>query len=140
MTTSQSEINADSSSNQESMTVSSDADLSSKENDDSINESVPTEYRSALKKAKTYSDMMHMSKAKIYDQLVSEYGEKFSLEAADYAMDHLEADWNQNALESAKIYQDTMNMSPAAIYDQLVSDFGGKFTREQAQYAIDHLN
>ncbi len=84
--------------------------------------------------------MMHMSKAKIYDQLVSEYGEKFSLEAADYAMDHLEADWNQNALESAKVYQDTMNMSPAAIYDQLVSNYGGKFTPEQAQYAIDHLN
>ena len=74
------------------------------------------------------------------DQLTSEYGEQFTQEEAQYAMDYLEADWNQNALESAKVYQDTMNMSPAAIYDQLVSDYGGKFTPEQAQYAIGHLN
>lgn len=81
-----------------------------------------------------------MSQAAILEQLTSEYGEQFTQEEAQYAMDHLEADWNQNALESAKVYQDTMNMSPAAIYDQLVSDYGGKFTPEQAQYAIDHLN
>lgn len=40
-------------------------------------ENVPAEYRSALNKANAYSDNMHMSKAAIYDQLVSEYGEQF---------------------------------------------------------------
>ena len=139
LTTSQSEINANSSSNQESLAASSDAKLSSKKNDDSINESVPTEYRSTLKKAKTYSDMMHMSKAQIHNQLVSEYGEKFSLEAADYAMAHLQVDWNQNALEKAKTYSKTMNMSQAAILDQLTSEYGEQFTQEEAQYAMDHL-
>ena len=39
---------------------------------------VPTEHKSALKKAELYSDSMNMSKAGIYDQLTSEYGEKFS--------------------------------------------------------------
>ena len=40
--------------------------------------SVPAEYRSALSKAQTYSDRMHMSKQGVYDQLTSEYGENFS--------------------------------------------------------------
>lgn len=84
--------------------------------------------------------MMHMSKAAIYDQLTSEYGEQFSKEAAQYAIDNLKADYKKNALEKAKEYQDEMDMSPAAIKDQLVSDYGEKFTQEEADYAIEHLN
>lgn len=101
---------------------------------------VPIEYQNALVKANQYSDMMHMSKQGIYDQLVSEYGEQFSPEAAQWAIDHMTADWNANALQKAKDYQDMMAMSPAAIYDQLTSEYGEKFTPEEAQYAIDHLN
>jgi len=82
---------------------------------------------------------MHMSKAGIYDQLTSEYGDKYSPEAAQYAVDNVKADWKANALESAKNYQDLMNMSPAAIYDQLISEYGDKFTPEEAQYAVDNL-
>ena len=63
---------------------------------------VPKEYKSALKKAESYSKHMHMSKQGIYDQLVSEYGEKFSEEAAQYAMDNLKADFKENALEKAR--------------------------------------
>ena len=100
---------------------------------------MPTEYISALKKAETYSDMMHMSKQGIYDQLVSEYGEQFSPEAAQYAIDNLQADYNANALEKAKVYQDDMHMSPEAIRDQLVSEYGEKFTQEEADYAVANL-
>ena len=101
---------------------------------------VPMEYKSALNKAKTYSDMMHMSKKGIYKQLTSEYGEKFSKEAAQYAIDNLQADYKKNALEKAKLYQETLNMSPAAIKDQLTSEYGEQFTAEEALYAIEHLN
>lgn len=101
--------------------------------------SVPAEYKNALRKAKVYSDMMHMSKAGIYDQLTSEYGEQFSPEAAQYAMDNLKADWNKNALEKARTYQESMAMSPDAIYDQLTSEYGEQFTAEEAQYAVDNL-
>ena len=66
--------------------AASNADDDAKNEDDSI----PKEYKSALKKAKNYSKTMHMSKAGIYAQLTSEYGEKFSEEAAQYAMDNLE--------------------------------------------------
>lgn len=100
---------------------------------------VPTEYKSALKKAKSYSDSMHMSKQGIYDQLTSEYGEKFSAEAGQYAVDNLVADYNYNALQKAKTYQSTMSMSPDAIWDQLTSEFGEKFTPEEADYAISNL-
>ncbi|MDU2489622.1 MAG: Ltp family lipoprotein [Clostridium celatum] len=102
-------------------------------------ESVPTEYKNALKKAKIYSDTMHMSKAGIYNQLTSEYGEQFPAEAAQYAIDNVEADWKENALKKAKTYQDSMAMSTSAIYDQLISEYGEQFTPEEAQYAIDNL-
>lgn len=100
---------------------------------------VPREYKSALNKAETYTKMMHMSRQGVYDQLTSEYGEGFSPEAAQYAVDHLDADYNAAALEKAKSYQDSMSMSPSAIYDQLISPYGEQFTPEQAQYAIDNL-
>ena len=101
---------------------------------------VPTSYTSALHKAKTYSDTMHMSKQGIYDQLTSEYGEKFPADAAQYAIDNIDADWNANALAKAKEYQETLSMSKQAIYDQLISEYGEKFTPEEAQYAIDNLD
>lgn len=100
---------------------------------------VPTEYKSALRKAESYSEMMHMSKQGIYDQLTSEYGEKFSPEAAQYAIDNLQADYNANALAKAQSYQDDMNMSPEAIRDQLTSEYGEKFTQEEADYAVANL-
>ncbi|MBR2787563.1 MAG: Ltp family lipoprotein [Erysipelotrichaceae bacterium] len=83
---------------------------------------------------------MHMSKARIYDQLTSEYGEEFTDDEVQYAIDNLVADYNENALLTAKNYQDAMSMSKAAIYDQLVSRYGEQFTAEEAQYAIDHLD
>jgi hypothetical protein len=101
---------------------------------------VPAEYLDALSQAEDYSEMMHMSKKGIYDQLVSEYGGQFSKAAAQYAADHVEADWNANALAQAKDYREMMHMSPAAIHDQLTSQYGGQFTKSQADYAIKHLN
>ena len=101
---------------------------------------VPVEYASALTKAENYSDLMHMSKAGVYDQLTSEYGEQFSPEAAQYAVDTIQADWNANALAKAKSYQEGMAMSPEAIRDQLTSEYGEKFTVEEADFAILHLN
>ena len=43
----------------------------------------------ALAKAESYQEMMSMSPSAIYDQLVSEYGEKFTAEEAQYAIDNL---------------------------------------------------
>ncbi|ABG82224.1 Ltp family lipoprotein [Clostridium perfringens] len=109
------------------------------EKEEKVEEEVLKEYKSALRKAKVYSDTMSMSKAGLYDQLTSEYGEKFTAEEAQYAVDNLDVNWKENALKKAKVYQETMAMSPSAIYDQLVSEYGEKFTEEEAQYAVDNL-
>ena len=101
---------------------------------------VPSEYVSALNKANSYSDNMHMSKQGIYEQLTSEYGEKFSEEAAQYAIDNMEADWNYNALQTAQSYSDNMHMSKQGIYDQLISAYGEQFTEDEAQYAVDNVD
>lgn len=106
----------------------------SKEND------VPKEYKNALRKAESYAKTMYMSKAGIYDQLTSSAGEGFTPEAAQYAIDTIQWDWNANALKKAESYQESMAMSPSAIYDQLVSEYGEKFTPEEAQYAINNLS
>ena len=100
---------------------------------------IPTEYKSALKKAKQYDKTMHMSKLGLYDQLTSEYGEQFPAEAAQYAVDNLDADYNANALAKADDYNKSMHMSKLGIYDQLVSESGEQFTAEEAQYAVDNL-
>lgn len=101
---------------------------------------VPAEYASALEKARSYAETMHMSKASVRDQLVSEYGEAFPAAAADYAMANLTGiDWNANALEKAKSYRDDMHMSNTAIRKQLVSKYGEKFTAAEADYAMREL-
>lgn len=73
-----------------------------KENDNKESNSdnnVSSEFKSALRKAEAYSNKMSMSKSAIYDQLTSEYGEKFSPEAGQYAVDTLQTDYNRNALK-----------------------------------------
>lgn len=110
------------------------------ENETSEGVKVPVEYQNALVKAKSYSEMMHMSKKAIYDQLISEYGEQFAVDAAQYAMEHLNADYKENALAKAKTYQQELHMSKNAIYDQLISEYGEQFTVEEAKYAIEHLD
>lgn len=71
--------------------------------------------------------------------LCLEYGENFPPEAAQYAIDNLEADYKANALEKAKTYYETMNMSKEGVRDQLVSEYGEKFTQEEADYAVNNL-
>lgn len=114
-------------------------DKKTDEDEQESSEDVPREYKAALKSAETYSDMMHMSKKGIYEQLISEYGDDFPEDAAQYAVDNLEADYKENALKSAETYAEMMDMSDNAIYDQLISEYGDQFTEEEAQYAIDNL-
>ena len=105
----------------------------------STEDPTPKEYRNALAKAQTYVNLMHMSKARLHDQLTSPYGEGFSEEAAQYALEHVKADWKENALKMAETYSSTMHMSKARIYDQLTSEYGEQFTAEEAQYAVDTI-
>lgn len=111
-----------------------------KDTNASNDDKVPSENKAALEKAKTYSSLMHLSKQGIYDQLTSEAGEKFPATAAQYAVDHLKADYNANALAKAKDYRKQQNMSDDELREQLTSDSGEQFTPQEADYAIQHLN
>ena len=49
-----------------------------------------TTQKNAIKNAKNYAKMMHMSKQAIIDQLSSDMGDKFSEDDAQYAVDNLD--------------------------------------------------
>ena len=104
-----------------------------------VEDNVPMEYKQALKSAQNYIDVMAFSKQGLYDQLTSEYAEKYSDEAAQYAIDNVKADYKEEAVEAAKNYLDTMSFSKEGLKDQLTSQYADKYTEEEAQYAIDKV-
>lgn len=67
-------------------------------------DNVPREYKAALRSAETYSDSMHMSKKGIYRQLTSE-ADKYPEKAAQYAIDHLKADYKKMQRSLQKVTQ-----------------------------------
>ena len=98
------------------------------------------EQRNALKKADFYAKNMYMSKAKLYFQLTSEYGENFSSETAKWAIENLSGvDWKENALAKAKQYREQQAMSVERIRQQLLSEYGEDFEPEEVDYAIANL-
>ena len=127
------------SSSEDSISDSSQSDSDTSDYDTSES-SIPADYSNALKQANYYCNVQNMSEKSIHDQLVSDAGGKFSEDAAKYALDHLNANWNENALKKAKSYQQDMAMSENDIRDQLTSSAGEQFTAEQADYAMQHLH
>ncbi|MCS4535263.1 Ltp family lipoprotein [Corynebacterium sp. HS2168-gen11] len=100
-------------------------------------EVVPREYQNALRSAKQYLDYSGFSQQGLYDQLTSEYGDKYPAEAAQYAVDNVDADWDAEAREAAENYLNISPFSREELVNQLSSEYGDKFTREQAQAAVD---
>lgn len=112
--------------------------MSKTKTEQSSEKKVPSNYKTALKKAESYLQTFPMSKDHLYEQLTSEY-DKFPAEAARYAVDNIKADWNKQAVKAAKNYRDSMNMSTEAIKKQLTSQFD-KFTEDQAEYGVQHID
>jgi host cell surface-exposed lipoprotein/glucodextranase-like protein len=95
--------------------------------------------RRALESAESYLAMSGFSKQGLYEQLSSSAGEGFSQAEAQYAVDHVDADWNKEAVESARSYLEMMPMSRNALIEQLSSSAGEGFTYEQALYAVNKV-
>jgi Host cell surface-exposed lipoprotein/Glucodextranase, domain B len=95
--------------------------------------------RRALESAESYLAMSGFSKQGLYEQLSSPAGEGFSQAEAQYAVDHVDADWNKEAVESARGYLDMSPMSRSALIEQLSSSAGEGFTYEQALYAVNKV-
>ena len=100
---------------------------------------VPLGHQMALKSAKSYIKHSHFSEKGLYHQLTSEYGEGFTEEEAQYAIDNLEVDWKKEALEAGESYIKHSSFSKDGLYHQLTSEYGEQHTPEDAQYAVDTL-
>lgn len=114
-----------------------DSDAQEEVQEEVQEEEIPREHRNALRSAESYLDFTSFSYQGLYDQLTSEYADSYSPDAAQYAVDNVDADWFQEAVESAESYLDFMPMSETELFNQLTSDYGDKFTSEQAQHAVD---
>lgn len=96
-------------------------------------EAIPREYQNALDSAYSYLEYSSFSKEGLYAQLLHE---KYSEEAARYAVENVVTDWNENAVKTAESYLDYSSFSKEGLYDQLIFE---KYTPEQAQYAVDKV-
>ena len=95
--------------------------------------------RRALEAAENYISIMGFSKQGLYEQLSSSAADGFTPAEAQYAVDHVDADWNKEAVEAARNYLDVMPMSRDGLLDQLTSSAGSGFTLEQATYAVNKV-
>ena len=95
--------------------------------------------RRALESAKSYLSFSGFSKQGLYQQLSSSAGEGFSQAEAQYAVDHVDVDWNKEAVESARSYLDLSPFSRNALIEQLSSSAGEGFTYEQALHAVNKV-
>lgn len=111
----------------------SQSTLTTETSSSSYSAAVSSESKNALQKANDYLAYTSFSKLGLYDQLIYE---KYTPEAANYAIEHVTADWNGNALQKAKGYLDYSSFSRQGLYDQLIYE---KYTETEAQYAIDNL-
>jgi hypothetical protein len=93
----------------------------------------------ALESAESYLSFSGFSKQGLYEQLSSSYGEGFTQAEAQYAVDHVNADWNKEAVQSARSYLESSPMSRAGLIEQLTSSYGEGFTYEQALYAVNKV-
>lgn len=82
----------------------------------------------ALRAAEDYLDMLAFSKKGLQQQL--EY-DKHTKADAQWAVEHVDADWMEQAVKAAQSYLDVMSFSEEGLVDQLVND---GFTKEQATH------
>ncbi|MGW4481036.1 Ltp family lipoprotein [Rhodococcus triatomae] len=92
---------------------------------------ISSSQRNAVRSAQDYLDYAAFSRSGLIDQLEFE---GFSTEDATYAVDSVNADWNEQAARSAEQYLDYTSFSKSGLIDQLV--FEG-YTYAQAEYGAD---
>lgn len=85
----------------------------------------------AIASALDYLDFNAFSKSGLVEQLEFE---QFSPKDAQFAVDHIDVDWNTQAAASAESYLDMSSFSKSGLIDQLV--FEG-YTVEQATYGVN---
>ena len=73
------------------------------------------------------------------NQLSSEYGSGFDKADAEWAVKHVDVNWNQQAVRAAESYLDYQAFSRKGLINQLSSEYGSQFTVKQATYAANKV-
>ena len=127
--------------NKDSLASSEDVVSEAADTNESEEVKMTAGQKNAYKAAKNYLAFMSFSKDGLINQLSSEYGDGYSVEDAEFAVNYLEengeVDWNEQAYKAAKNYLNTMSFSLDNLINQLESDAGDKYTHEQAVYGAE---
>jgi hypothetical protein len=87
------------------------------------------------------SDGTGFSYEGLLQQLTSSAGDGFSAADAEFAINYLNPNWDQQAMDSAQGYlSDGTGFSYEGLLQQLTSTAGSGFTEAQAEYAINYLH
>lgn len=86
--------------------------------------------KNARESAESYLNFQAFSRQGLIDQLEFE---EYSTEDAEYAVDALDVDWNEQAAKSAESYLEFQAFSRQGLIDQLV--FEG-YTKAEAEYGV----
>ncbi len=119
-----------SNSNSNSTTTAVDSASFTESADESFLKGATASQKNAYQSALDYLDYDSFSKKGLIEQLKYE---KYSEADSEWAVDHLDVDWNEQAAEKAKDYLDTESFSHDGLVDQLVYE---GFTKEQAEYGV----
>jgi hypothetical protein len=94
----------------------------------------------AVDSAQSYlSEGQGFSEQGLIQQLTSSAGNGFTQAQAEYAIDHVQADWDAQAVDAAKGYMQIGGFSRAGLIQQLTSSAGNGFTLAQAEYAVSKV-
>jgi Host cell surface-exposed lipoprotein len=85
------------------------------------------------------SEGQGFSEQGLIQQLTSSAGNGFTQSQADYAINHVHADWDAQAVDAAKGYMQMGGFSQASLIQQLTSSAGNGFTQAQAEYAASKV-
>jgi hypothetical protein len=98
---------------------------------------VSAEQQNAVRSAQGYLAIGAFSRKGLIEQLSSDAGDGYSLEASTYAVDSLDIDYNEQAAKSAQRYLKNSAFSRRGLIAQLESDAGEGFTHAQAVYGVN---
>jgi hypothetical protein len=95
----------------------------------------------AITAAQNYlSDGSGFSEAGLIQQLTSSYGNGFSQADAEFAVNHVQVDWNQQAATAANGYVSSgEGFSCSSLLQQLTSPYGNQFTQPQAEFGVQSV-
>jgi hypothetical protein len=104
-----------------------------------INYLHPNWDQQAVDAAKSYLSLgQGFSEQGLLQQLTSSAGNGFSKSDAEFAINYLHPNWDQQADDAAKSYLSLgQGFSEQGLLQQLTSSAGGGFTEAQAEYAVN---